>query len=152
MRSLIFATLLALAAAPAVALDADEMFADPAFETRARDLGRQLRCVKCRNQSIFDSNAGIAKDLRVVVRERITEGDSDAEILAYVRERFGDYVLMKPPVEAHTYALWLTPLVLVLLSAGTLTLYLRNRTTAPATPLSDKDRAEAARILGKEIG
>ena len=136
----------------AAALDADEMFEDPAMEARAREIGRELRCLKCRNQSIFDSNAGIAKDLRVAVRERIVAGDSDQEVLDYVHERFGDFVLLKPPVKSTTYALWLAPFVIVLVGAFGTVAYLRkpNRTTRPAE-MSDDDRDMARRILeGKE--
>jgi len=142
----VLALILMLLAPPALALDANEMFADTALEQRARDIGRQLRCLKCRNQSIFDSNAGIAKDLRVVVRERMTAGDSDAEILSYVQQRFGDYVLLKPPVAGHTYVLWLTPLALLLFGGGTLALYLR-RPRARTETLSDADRGEAQALL-----
>lgn len=138
--------ILILFAPPALALDADEMFADPALEERARSIGRELRCLKCRNQSIFDSNAGIAKDLRVVVRERITAGDSDREILAFVQDRFGDYVLLKPPVAAHTYALWLAPLALFLIGGLAFSAYMRKPRRAPAT-LSDEDRAAAKALL-----
>lgn len=136
---------------PALALDPGEMFDNPAQEARARDIGRQLRCLKCRNQSIFDSNAGIAKDLRVVVRERMIEGDSDSEILAYVSERFGDYVLLKPRMAAHTYALWSTPLVLLGLGSFFLIMYLRGRPLAAgAQALSDEDRARAQHLLDGE--
>lgn len=135
----------------AMALDANEMFGDPAQEARAREIGRQLRCLKCRNQSIFDSNAGLAKDLRVVVRERMQAGDSDQQILDYVHERFGDYVLLKPPVTANTYALWIAPFVLVLLGAGGAVAYMRQRPQPkPATELSAEDREEARKILRGE--
>ncbi|MCA0873783.1 cytochrome c-type biogenesis protein CcmH [Seohaeicola saemankumensis] len=145
------ALLLALAPAPTFALGAEEMFADPAQEARAREIGRQLRCLKCRNQSIFDSNAGLAKDLRVVVRERMEAGDTDQQILDYVHDRFGDYVLLKPPVNTNTYALWIAPFVLVLLGAGGAVVYMRQRPQPkPATELTDADREEARRILRGE--
>ncbi len=151
MRSFLLALALSLLTLPVSALDPGEMFTDPALETRARELGRQLRCLKCRNQSIFDSNAGIAKDLRVAVRERITAGDSDDEILIYVRERFGDYVLMKPPVEPHTYLLWFTPVLLLLIGGGATMVYLHGRTGHRSEELSDEDRAEARRVLKEEV-
>ncbi|PSL20718.1 cytochrome c-type biogenesis protein [Shimia abyssi] len=152
MRLILSAIFALLVAMPVWAVDADEMFADPALEERAREVGRQLRCLKCRNQSIFDSNAGIAKDLRVAVRDRMVAGDSDQEILEYVRVRFGDYVLMKPPVEGHTYLLWMTPVVLMLLAGVGFAGYMRGRSSACADhTLSDTDRAEAQRIL-KEGG
>ena len=152
MRKLFLALCLCLAAPMALALNASEMFDDPAEEARAREIGRQLRCVKCRNQSIFDSNAAIAQDLRVVVRERMVAGDSDAEILNYVHERYGDYVLLKPRVTAQTYVLWITPIVMLLISGLGFAAYMRGRQTAPAQPsLSDDDRAAAQAILrGKD--
>ncbi len=138
MRTILI--LLMLMGAPALALEPGEMFTDTALEERARYIGRQLRCVKCRNQSIFDSNAGIARDLRVVVRERITAGDSDGEILDYVSARYGDYVLLKPPVAAHTYALWLAPFALLLAGGLALTLSLR-RVSQRSAAQADADRA-----------
>ncbi len=138
MRTILI--LLMLMGAPALALEPGEMFTDTALEERARYIGRQLRCVKCRNQSIFDSNAGIARDLRVVVRERITAGDSDGEILDYVSARYGDYVLLKPPVAAHTYALWLAPFALLLAGGLALALSLR-RVAQRSAAQADADRA-----------
>jgi cytochrome c-type biogenesis protein CcmH len=147
-RLLTLIALLFSLSSPALALDSDEMFADPAQEARAREIGRQLRCLKCRNQSIFDSNAGLARDLRVVVRERMLAGDSDRDVLEYVHERFGDYVLLKPPDSAKTYALWGTPFVMLLAALGGAALYLRQRPVPRKTAdLSDEDRAEARRLL-----
>ena len=89
----------------ALALDADEMFKDPTKEERARDIGRQLRCMVCQNQSIFDSNSGLAKDLRVLVRERMEAGDEDGEVLSYISDRYGDYVLLEPRMDAKNAVL-----------------------------------------------
>ncbi len=114
-------------ATPALAIVPGEMFDDPAEEARAREIGRQLRCVVCQNQSIFDSNAGLAHDLRVVVRERMVAGDSDDEILAYVQQRFGDYVLLNPPVDTHTYVLWSAPFAFLVLGGLGAGLYLRGQ-------------------------
>lgn len=154
MRLLLLALALALfsPAPPAVALEPGEMFADPELEARARELGRQLRCVKCRNQSIFDSNAGIAKDLRVLVRERMELGDSDAEVLAFVQERYGDYVLLKPRVSAETYVLWLAPVAMILVAGAGFAAYMRSRPGAgAAAALSSADRAAAQALLrGKD--
>ena len=135
---------------PAVAfgLDADEMFTDPVQEERARDIGRQLRCLKCRNQSIFDSNAGIAKDLRVVVRERMVAGDSDQEILDYVQERFGDYVLLNPKITFQTMLLWGAPFFLTAVAALGLAGYLRGRVgSEEASELTETEHEEAQAIL-----
>jgi len=142
---------LALFAPAAGALDPDEMFADPAQEARARDIGRQLRCLVCQNQSIFDSNAGLARDLRVVVRERMTAGDDDDQVLAYVADRFGEYVLLKPRLSTETAILWATPVIALLLGFGFAASYLRRR--APQSPgalLDAADRAEAKKLLQGE--
>ncbi len=148
--ALMLAALAALCSSPSgvQAPDADEMFADPTQEARAREIGRQLRCLKCRNQSIFDSNAGIAKDLRVVVRERMVAGDSDAEVLTYVADRFGDYVLLKPRVAGQTYVLWLAPIAFLALGGVVLLTYVRGRRPAAThEALSEAEQAEARRIL-----
>src|SRR5437899_2627560 len=101
IRALIaaLAVVAALAAGPAHAVRPDEMLADPALEARAREVGRDLRCLVCRNQSIDDSDADLAHDLRVLVRERLKAGDSDDRVIAYVRARYGDFVLLRPPLE-----------------------------------------------------
>lgn len=101
----------AIGATPVMAVEVDEMLADPVLEARARELGKELRCLVCQNQSIDDSNAGLAKDLRVLVRERLTVGDSDEQALRYIVDRYGDYVLLRPPVKPATYALWLAPVI-----------------------------------------
>lgn len=139
---------------PARAIDPDEMFADPAQEARARALGRQLRCLKCSNQSIFDSNAGLAKDLRVVVRERIAAGDSDEEVMAYVAARFGDYVLLEPRVGGQTYLLWIAPFAFLGLGALAVAGYHRGRRRPSAAPqeMTDEDRAAARKLLNRESG
>ncbi len=142
---LILAFVLVPIAAPAI--DASEMFSDPEREARARDLGRQLRCLVCRNQSIFDSNASIAKDLRVVVRERIEAGDTDAQILDYVRTRFGDYVLLQPRLTGETLLLWGAPLGTGAIALLAMVAYLRRRGTTLPEPLDDDERAEARHLL-----
>lgn len=147
MRALLVALFLALSLGPAAAIEADEMFADPALEERARDLGRQLRCVKCRNQSIFDSNAGIAHDMRVAVRDRISAGDTDAEVLAWLQERYGDYVLLKPRITAQTLVLWSTPLLFLLLSGLAARAYLRGQGDDLPESLSAAERDEARALL-----
>jgi cytochrome c-type biogenesis protein CcmH len=91
-----------------------ERLADPALEARARALSQELRCLVCQNQSIDDSNADLAHDLRVLVRERLVAGDSDANVLAYLTSRYGDYVLLRPPVKPATWALWFGPPALLL--------------------------------------
>jgi len=134
---------------PAVgwAIDADEMFADPAKEARAREIGKQLRCLVCQNQSIFDSNADLARDLRMVVRERIDVGDDDSAIIAFVSQRYGDFVLLNPPVKTTTYVLWAAPLIFLLGALGLGTVYLRRRRPVTDDALSEADRAAARRLL-----
>ena len=132
----------------AIALDPDEMFADPKLEERAREIGRQLRCMVCQNQSIFDSNAGLAKDLRVLVRERMTAGDTDKEVVDYVAARYGSYVRLNPPVNSHTYVLWIAPVLILLTGAAMVAFYLRGRNSA--TALSATERETAQKILRGE--
>lgn len=131
----------------ATALDADEMFADPAKEARAREIGRSLRCVVCQNQSIFDSNADLAKDLRNLVRERIDAGDSDEQAIAHIAERYGDFVLLEPRMKAGTVVLWAAPLLFIGLGLVMVLSYHRGRRSAPAAKLDPEQRAEARRLL-----
>jgi cytochrome c-type biogenesis protein CcmH len=135
---------LAMPVAPVFAVQPDEMLADPALEARAREISRELRCVVCQNQSIDDSDAPLAKDLRIVVREQVTQGRSDAETMDYVVQRYGHFVLLKPPVEPATWALWLGPFAV--LGFGGLGLYLwsRGRRIADAPPLTPEEAVEIA--------
>ncbi|RJF70264.1 cytochrome c-type biogenesis protein [Rhodopseudomonas palustris] len=143
----------ALAAPLAHAVQPDEVMADPAKEARARELSRELRCMVCQNQSIDDSDATLAKDLRLLVRERIAAGDSNKQVLDYLVARYGEFVLLKPRFEAHTLVLWLVP-PLVLLGGGLgLWLHIRRRgraaeaaTEAPV-PLSTEEQARLQRLL-----
>lgn len=129
LRALLLPGLLVLAAPePLHAVEPDEILADPAMEARARDLGRELRCLVCQNQSIEDSDAPLARDLRVLLRQRIEAGDSDDAAIAWIVERYGDYVLLRPPLRADTVLLWGAPLVA--LAGGALVVFLtlrRNR-------------------------
>ena len=126
--------LLAVAGTPAGAVEPDEMLQDPALEARARALSQELRCLVCQNQSIDDSNAALARDLRILVRERLTAGDGDAAVLAFVEARYGEFVLLRPKLNAHTVLLWLAPLLLL---AGT-ALALIRRTRASAVTAADR--------------
>ena len=110
---------------PAHGVEPDEVLADPALEARARDISRELRCVVCQSQSIDDSNAPLAKDMRVIVRERLTAGDSDEEVKAFLVARYGDYVLLSPPLQGNTLLLWTTPLLLLVAAGGGAFVYLR---------------------------
>jgi cytochrome c-type biogenesis protein CcmH len=118
-----------LVVAFAGAVEPGERLADPALEARAREISRGLRCLVCQNQSIDDSDAELARDLRVLVRERLTAGDGDDEVVAYIVSRYGDFVLLEPPFQPNTYALWFgPPLVLAAGIAGYVVFYRRRRT------------------------
>lgn len=111
LLALFFCFLLPVAAS---AVQPDEILQDPALEARARVISKQLRCLVCQGEDIDESAAGLARDLRLLVRERLTAGDSDAQVLSFIQARYGDYVLMKPPVAPRTWVLWLTPLLVLL--------------------------------------
>jgi cytochrome c-type biogenesis protein CcmH len=124
------------------------MLPDPAQEERARTLGRDIRCMVCQNQSIEDSEVGLARDLRLIVRERIAAGDTDAEVRGFLHARYGDFVLMKPPFAWSTAALWATPVVAVLAGLG-LILAMRRRAAAAAgapAPLTEDERKRLAAL------
>src|SRR5437016_4187726 len=138
-----------IAATPAHAVRPDEMLADPGLEARAREVGRELRCLVCRNQSIDDSDADLAHDLRVLVRDRIKGGDSNDQVVAYVRSRYGDFVLLRPPFEIGTLLLWGGPVLILLLGGLALARFYRGQgDTAPA-PLSAEERRRLASVLGE---
>jgi cytochrome c-type biogenesis protein CcmH len=140
-----------LAAAPSWAVEPDEILADPAQEARAREVGQELRCLVCQNQSIDDSNAPLARDLRILVRERIKAGDSNTQVMDFVVARYGDYVRLRPPMRAETYLLWFGPALVLAAAVGALFLGLRRRKVAPRTPPLDTDeRARLDKILGGE--
>lgn len=144
------ALLLALTLAlPALAVDSSEMLADPALESRARDIARALRCVVCQNQSIDDSVAEVARDMRRAVRERLAAGDGDAQVFDYMVARYGDYVLLKPPFRAGTLVLWLGGPAVLLLAGGALLFAARRRRAAPAPapPLSDEEQRRLDALL-----
>src|SRR5262245_9336402 len=144
-----------IALSPAYAVDPGEMLKDPALETRARRLSQELRCVVCQNQSIDDSNAPLAHDLRVIVRERLVAGDSDAEVLAFVEARYGSFVLLRPRLRPETVLLWLTPLLLL---AGAAAYLVRARRrpadtvheTAPLSPDEQRRLAELTSDPGSD--
>ncbi|MDP2622013.1 MAG: cytochrome c-type biogenesis protein CcmH [Hyphomicrobiales bacterium] len=116
----VLAILLTLFAVPAAAVEPDEVLADPKLEQRARDLSAQLRCMVCQNQTIDDSNAPLARDLRILVRERLTAGDSDGEVIKFLVDRYGEFVLLKPSFTDHNLILWLAPFAVLIVGAGTL--------------------------------
>ncbi|MCX7931219.1 MAG: cytochrome c-type biogenesis protein CcmH [Rhodovarius sp.] len=141
------ALLLALLAGPAGAafLPGDRL-ADPAAEARAQALGREIRCMVCQGQSIEDSEADLARDLRRLVRERIEAGDSDAAIRRFLHERYGDFVLLRPPLSAFTLLLWASPLLALALGLAVILARRRQPPPAPA-PLSPEEQARLERII-----
>ena len=143
--------ILMLLTVPALAVEPTEMLKDPALEARAREVGRGLRCVVCQNQSIDDSNAEVAHDMRRAVRERLTAGDSDGQVYAFMVARYGDYVLLEPPLKASTLLLWLgAPLVLIL-AGGLLLLSARRRRVLEAVqPLSEEEQRKLAALLKRD--
>ena len=148
MRRLLLALAFLLTAFPAFAVNPDEVLADPALEARARTLSSQLRCMVCQNQSIDDSNAELARDLRLLVRERLKNGDSDQAVIDYVVSRYGEFVLLNPRLRGETLLLWGAPIVLFLAGATAMILFVRKRGGKPTgTPLSDVEKAELERAL-----
>jgi cytochrome c-type biogenesis protein CcmH len=139
-----------VAALPALAVEPTEMLKDPALEARAREIGQALRCVVCQNQSIDDSAAEVARDMRRTVRERLVAGDSNDQVFDYMVARYGDYVLLKPPFKLGTVVLWLgAPLVLLVAASAIMLTALRRRATAPLPPLSEEERERLRSLLGR---
>ncbi len=137
-------------ASPVVAVQPDEILEDPALESRARDISGGLRCLVCRNESIDESNADLARDMRLLVRERLVEGDSNAQVVAFIVERYGEYVLLRPTTEGANMILWVAAPVLFLIAVLSAGLYLRQRGAAPdptTKGLSAEDQKRLQEIL-----
>ena len=159
MRKALFALALVFAwPPPAWAVNPDEVLSDPVMENRAREISRGLRCLVCQNQSIDDSDADLAKDLRIIVRERLTAGDSDAQVVDFVVSRYGDYVLLKPPFKLATLVLWLGPAAIAGGGLIAVLMFFRRRRTGesavePAAvltrppPLSDEENRRIEELL-----
>jgi cytochrome c-type biogenesis protein CcmH len=148
MRALLIALMLLVT--PALAVQPDEILSDPVLEERARDLSKGLRCLVCRNESIDESNASLARDLRILLRERLVAGDSDQEAVDFIVDRYGEYVLLNPPASGSTWLLWGAGPLMLLLAAGLGYGYLRGRSRAAApdqTPLSPEEQARLDEIL-----
>lgn len=147
MKKLLLA--LAFIASPAFAVNPDEVLDDPAMEARAREISAELRCVVCRGENIDESNADIARDLRLLVRERLVAGDTNDETIAFIVDRYGEYVLMKPTTEGANVLLWWAGPILFLIAALGAGLYLRRRSTSadPAERLSDEEQARLDELM-----
>jgi cytochrome c-type biogenesis protein CcmH len=141
-------TTLGLAAAPVTAVEPDEVLDDPVLEARARDLSRILRCPVCQNESIDSSNAGLARDLRILVRERLVAGDSDQQALDFLVARYGDYILLQPPLKPRTYLLWFGPVIILLLGLGVVfRLWTRRRPAQAPSSLTPEERTRLDRLM-----
>jgi cytochrome c-type biogenesis protein CcmH len=145
MRALFLGVMLALAS-PALAVQPDEVLPDPVMEERARDISAGLRCLVCRNESIDESNATLARDLRLLVRERLVAGDSDAEVVSFIVDRYGEYVLLRPTLTGSNIVLWLAPALILVLGAGLSVVYIRRRAQSPAPTEAALSAEEEARL------
>ena len=141
--------LLSLLAGPALAVQPDELLDDPALETRAREISKELRCPVCRNESIDDSNAGVARDIRLFVRERLVAGDTDDQTIQAVVDRFGQFVRLKPEFSGANILLWFGPGILFLLGLAAAIAFLRSRKPEAPAPLSAEEEAALKRLTRK---
>ena len=149
-RAILAALLALLLAGAAGAVEPNEMLKDPALEARARTISQEIRCVVCQNQSIDDSNAEIAHDLRVIVRERLLAGDTDRQVKDYLTARYGDYLLLDPPFRAKTLVLWLGPGLILLIGIAVIAGAARKRRPVPVAPLSEEETRRLARLTNSE--
>jgi cytochrome c-type biogenesis protein CcmH len=147
MRVFAALVLFLLAAAPAVAVEPGEQLADPALEAEAREISAGLRCLVCQNQSIDDSAAPLARDLRLLVRERLVAGDTPDEVREYLVARYGDFILLKPPFRAATLALWLTPAFVLAIGAAIAWRRGSGRNVKSEHMLSDQEERKLAGLL-----
>jgi cytochrome c-type biogenesis protein CcmH len=153
MRRLLAAACVAAALMSAAhAVQPDEVMADPAKEARARELSRELRCMVCQNQSIDDSEAPLARDLRLLVRERIAGGDSDAQVIDFLVARYGEFVLLKPRLERQTLLLWAVPPLVLIVGGLALWMQARRRGTQAGAqpPLTAEEKARLARLTADD--
>ena len=153
MRLIRFALCLAIALAlgPALAVQPDEVMKDPALEARARALSAELRCLVCQNESIDDSEAQLARDIRLLIRTRIAKGESNDQVRAYLVSRYGDFILLKPPFKPDTLLLWLSPVIA--LGVGAAAVIIARRRAPGATPrLSAEEEARLAALTDRDAG
>ncbi len=133
------------------AVEPDEVLADTTLEARARAISQQLRCLVCQNETIDESNAPLAKDLRVIVRERLLEGETDEAVIQYVVARYGDYVLLRPPIRPATWLLWFGPTILFVIGLGAVAAFYRGRSSeSQPKPLTDDEEQRLNRALGRD--
>ncbi len=150
IAKLLIALFLLLTPIPAFAVNPDEVLSDPALEHRARQISAQLRCMVCQNQSIDDSNAELAKDLRVLVRQRLTDGDTDGQVIDYVVSRYGEFVLLNPRLSTKTIILWAMPLGLLMVGVLALVIFVRSRPARRSSEtLTAEEKAKIDELLGQ---
>jgi cytochrome c-type biogenesis protein CcmH len=151
VKARLLAVALALAAVmtalPAHAVQPNEMMSDPKLEARARSLSAQLRCMVCQNQSIDDSDAPLAHDIRVLIRERLAAGESDKAVKAFLVSRYGDFILLRPPLKMSTWLLWAGPPLILLFGAAFLSTAIRRRASLPPPPLSPDEERRVSALL-----
>jgi cytochrome c-type biogenesis protein CcmH len=149
LRAALLASAL-MGAGPVFAVQPDEVLPDPALEARARALSRELRCMVCQNQSIDDSDAPLARDLRLLVRERLRAGDSDKGVRDFLVARYGEFVLLKPRMAWHTAVLWAAPAVMLTIGLVWIVFGLRRRTVAPPSGLTEAEERRLSELAGRE--
>lgn len=147
MRRLCFALALTLLSLPALAVNPDEILKDPILEARARSISAGLRCLVCQNQSIDDSDATVARDLRVLIREQLQQNRTDSEVVDFIVARYGEYVLLQPRLKPGTLILWLSPFLI--LAAGLFAAFRRKATVAAPSGLTDAEKAAVEVLLRK---
>ncbi|EPE99038.1 cytochrome c-type biogenesis protein [Rhizobium grahamii] len=148
IRRILLVLAVLLSSVPAFAVNPDEVLADPKLEARARAISAELRCMVCQNQSIDDSNAELAKDLRLLVRERLTGGDTDEQVVNYIVSRYGEFVLLKPRFETKTILLWGAPILLVIAGGISLIVFARKRAGRPTgSKLTAEEQARLSQLL-----
>ncbi|ELT47307.1 cytochrome c-type biogenesis protein [Brucella sp. ZJ1_1] len=147
--ALLLGAALAFQGTAALAVNPDEVLSDPVLEKRARTISGELRCMVCQNESIDDSNAELARDLRILVRDRLKEGDSDEQVMDFIVDRYGEFVLLKPRLNARTILLWGFPVVILLIGAVALVFAFRGRKRVGQAPqpLTESEKAELSRLL-----
>ena len=151
VRAMLVSALVVLSfATAAIAVQPSEVLDDPALEARARELSAGLRCMVCQNQSIDDSDAELARDLRVLVRERLLAGETDEQVIDYVVSRYGEFVLLQPTFSARNAALWATPVVLLALGAGFLAINARHRRRKPVAALTPEEERQLSQLVDRD--
>ncbi len=154
MKALIVAAMMIFISPAVFSVNPSEVLKDPVLEQRARDVSKNLRCVVCQNQSIDDSDAQLARDLRLLVRDRIKTGDTNEQVIDYVVSRYGDFVLLKPPFKSSTYVLWFGPAMVLIIGIIALIVLFRRRkgqTAAlshPSAPLSEEEARRLEKLMG----